>query len=103
MDAVDNYIPTPERAIDRPFLMPVEDVFGIKGRGTVVTGRIEQGKVRVGDNIEIIGMSDETRTTVVTGVEMFQKTLDEGLAGDNVGCLLRGVERTQIERGQVLA
>jgi elongation factor Tu len=103
MEAVDNYIPTPERAIDRPFLMPVEDVFGIKGRGTVVTGRIEQGKVRVGDNIEIIGMTDEIKTTVVTGVEMFQKTLDEGLAGDNVGCLLRGVERTQIERGQVLA
>jgi elongation factor Tu len=103
MDAVDNYIPTPQRAIDRPFLMPVEDVFGIKGRGTVVTGRIEQGKVRVGDNIEIIGMNDEVRTTVVTGVEMFQKTLDEGLAGDNVGCLLRGIERNDIERGQVLA
>jgi elongation factor Tu len=103
MDAVDNYIPTPERKIDLPFLMPVEDVFGIKGRGTVVTGRIEQGKVRVGDTIEIIGMKDETRNTVVTGVEMFQKTLDEGLAGDNVGCLLRGIERTDIERGQVLA
>jgi elongation factor Tu len=103
MDAVDNYIPTPERKIDQPFLMPVEDVFGIKGRGTVVTGRIEQGKVRVGDTIEIIGMKDETRNTVVTGVEMFQKTLDEGLAGDNVGCLLRGIERTDIERGQVLA
>src|SRR5688500_5094102 len=103
MDAVDNYIPTPERATDKPFLMPVEDVFGIKGRGTVVTGRIEQGKVRVGETIEIIGMSDETRQTVVTGVEMFQKTLDEGIAGDNVGCLLRGIERTDIERGQVLA
>jgi elongation factor Tu len=103
MDAVDNYIPTPQRAIDRPFLMPVEDVFGIKGRGTVVTGRIEQGKVRVGDTIEIIGMRDEIRNTVVTGVEMFQKTLDEGLAGDNVGCLLRGIERNDIERGQVLA
>src|SRR5438477_6204335 len=103
MDAVDNYIPTPERAVDRAFLMPVEDVFGIKGRGTVVTGRIEQGKVKIGDTVEIIGMSDETRTTVVTGVEMFQKTLDEGLAGDNVGCLLRGVERTDIERGQVLS
>jgi elongation factor Tu len=103
MDAVDNYIPTPQRAVDRPFLMPVEDVFGIKGRGTVVTGRIEQGKVRVGETIEIIGMGDEVRATVVTGVEMFQKTLDEGLAGDNVGCLLRGVERNQVERGQVLA
>lgn len=103
MDAVDNYIPTPERAVDRPFLMPVEDVFGIKGRGTVVTGRIEQGKVKVGDTVEIVGMTDETRNTVVTGVEMFQKTLDEGLAGDNVGCLLRGIERTEIERGQVLA
>jgi elongation factor Tu len=103
MDAVDNYIPTPERAVDQPFLMPVEDVFGIKGRGTVVTGRIEQGKVRVGETIEIIGMQDETRSTVVTGVEMFQKTLDEGLAGDNVGCLLRGIERNDIERGQVLA
>ncbi len=103
MDAVDNYIPTPERAVDQPFLMPVEDVFGIKGRGTVVTGRIEQGKVRVGETIEIIGMNDEVRSTVVTGVEMFQKTLDEGLAGDNVGCLLRGIERTDIQRGQVLA
>ena len=103
MDAVDNYIPTPERKIDLPFLMPVEDVFGIKGRGTVVTGRIEQGKVKVGESIEIIGMNDETRTTVVTGVEMFQKTLDEGLAGDNVGCLLRGIERDDIQRGQVLA
>jgi elongation factor Tu len=103
MDAVDNYIPTPERAVDQPFLMPVEDVFGIKGRGTVVTGRIEQGKVRVGETIEIIGMNDEVRSTVVTGVEMFQKTLDEGLAGDNVGCLLRGIERADIERGQVLA
>jgi elongation factor Tu len=103
MDAVDNYIPTPERAVDQPFLMPVEDVFGIKGRGTVVTGRIEQGKVKIGDTVEIVGMNDETRNTVVTGVEMFQKTLDEGQAGDNVGCLLRGIERTDIERGQVLA
>src|SRR5438045_5094112 len=103
MDAVDNYIPTPERAIDQPFLMPVEDVFGIKGRGTVVTGRIEQGKVKVGETIEIVGIADETRNTVVTGVEMFQKTLDEGIAGDNVGCLLRGVERNDVERGQVLA
>src|SRR3989440_4506432 len=95
MDAVDNYIPTPERAIDRPFLMPIEDVFGIKGRGTVVTGRVERGKVRIGETVEIVGIGD-TRNTVVTGVEMFQKTLDEGLAGDNVGCLLRGVERTEV-------
>ena len=103
MQNVDDYIPTPERAIDQPFLMPVEDVFGIKGRGTVVTGRIERGKVKVGETIEIVGMSEEApKRTVVTGVEMFQKTLDEGLAGDNVGCLLRGVERTDIERGQVL-
>jgi elongation factor Tu len=102
MDAVDNYIPTPERAVDRPFLMPIEDVFGIKGRGTVVTGRIERGRVKTGDEIEIIGFG-ETRKTVVTGVEMFQKTLPEGIAGDNVGCLLRGVERTEVERGQVLA
>jgi elongation factor Tu len=102
MNAVDDYIPTPPRAVDRPFLMPVEDVFGIKGRGTVVTGRIERGKVRIGDEIEIIGF-DQNRKTVVTGVEMFQKTLTEGEAGDNVGCLLRGVERDQVERGQVLA
>jgi elongation factor Tu len=103
MDAVDSYIPTPPRAIDKPFLMPVEDVFGIKGRGTVGTGRIERGRVRVGESVEIVGMKEETRTVVVTGVEMFQKTLDEGLAGDNVGCLLRGVERSELERGQVLA
>jgi len=102
MDAVDNYIPTPERAVDRPFLMPIEDVFGIKGRGTVVTGRIERGRVKTGEEIEIIGFG-ATRRTVVTGVEMFQKTLPEGIAGDNVGCLLRGVERTDVERGQVLA
>ena len=103
MDAVDSYIPTPERAVDRPFLMPVEDVFGIKGRGTVATGRIERGQIKTGESVEIVGMKDETRTVVVTGVEMFQKTLDQGIAGDNVGCLLRGVERTDIERGQVLA
>src|SRR5581483_4746579 len=103
MDAVDSYIPTPERATDKPFLMPVEDVFGIKGRGTVATGRIERGLIKVGEPVEIVGMKDETRTVVVTGVEMFQKTLDQGMAGDNVGCLLRGVERTDIERGQVLA
>ncbi len=103
MEAVDAYIPTPERDLDKPFLMPIEDVFGIKGRGTVVTGRIERGKVKMGDTIEIVGMTDEEpKKTVVTGVEMFQKTLDEGIAGDNVGCLIRGIERHQVERGQVL-
>ncbi len=102
MRAVDDYIPTPERAVDRPFLMPIEDVFGIKGRGTVVTGRVERGRVRAGEEIEIVGMG-QRRKVVVTGVEMFQKTLDEGVAGDNVGCLLRGVERTEVERGQVLS
>jgi len=102
MAAVDQYIPTPERAIDRPFLMPVEDVFGIKGRGTVVTGRIERGIVKVGEEIEIVGLSKDPRKTVVTGVEMFRKLLDQGQAGDNVGCLLRGVEREDVERGQVL-
>jgi elongation factor Tu len=102
MQAVDDYIPTPERAVDQPFLMPVEDVFGIKGRGTVVTGRIERGAVKTGDEVEIVGMG-ERRKVIVTGVEMFQKTLDAGEAGDNVGCLLRGVERTDVERGQVLA
>jgi elongation factor Tu len=101
MDAVDDYIPTPERPLDKPFLMPVEDVFGIKGRGTVVTGRIERGIVKVGDEIEIVGII-ETRKTTVTGVEMFKKLLDEGQAGDNVGCLLRGVERDDVQRGQVL-
>jgi len=103
MDQVDSYIPTPVRAVDKPFLMPIEDVFGIKGRGTVGTGRIERGVVKTGDSVEIVGMKEETRQVVVTGVEMFQKTLDQGMAGDNVGCLLRGVERTDIERGQVLA
>jgi elongation factor Tu len=103
MDAVDSYIPTPERAVDKPFLMPVEDVFGIKGRGTVATGRVERGKIKVGESVEIVGFNDETRAVVVTGVEMFNKMLDEGMAGDNIGCLLRGVERTDIERGQVLA
>src|SRR6266571_2483797 len=103
MDAVDSYIPTPPRATDKPFLMPVEDVFGIKGRGTVATGRIERGVIKVGESVEIVGMKEETRTVVVTGVEMFQKTLDQGMAGDNVGCLLRGVERSDLERGQVLA
>ncbi len=103
MQAVDDYIPTPERAIDKPFLMPIEDVFSIKGRGTVVTGRIERGIVKVGDTIEIIGMQEKTRSTAVTGVEMFKKLLDEGRAGDNVGALLRGIERADVERGQVLA
>jgi elongation factor Tu len=102
IDALDNYIPEPARQIDKPFLMPVEDVFSIKGRGTVGTGRIERGKVRVGETVEIVGLG-ETRQTVVTGVEMFNKTLDEGIAGDNVGCLLRGIEKTDLERGQVLA
>src|SRR5690348_10387279 len=103
MDAVDSYIPTPTRAVDRPFLMPVEDVFGIKGRGTVATGRIERGIVRTSESVELIGMGAPTRSIVVTGVEMFNKTLDEGQAGDNVGLLLRGIERTDIQRGQVLA
>jgi elongation factor Tu len=102
MKAVDDYIPTPERPRDQPFLMPVEDVFGIKGRGTVVTGRVERGIVKIGDEIEIVGFGDSRKTTV-TGVEMFQKTLDQGEAGDNVGCLLRGIEREDIERGQVLS
>jgi elongation factor Tu len=103
MDQVDAYIPTPPRATDQPFMMPIEDVFGIKGRGTVATGRIERGIVKVGESVEIVGMQEVTRTVVVTGVEMFQKTLDSGMAGDNVGCLLRGIERADIERGQVLA
>jgi len=102
MDAIDAYIPTPERPVDKPFIMPIEDVFGIKGRGTVATGRIERGIVKVGDEVEIVGIRD-TRKVVVTGVEMFKKMLDEGQAGDNVGCLLRGIEREDIERGQVLA
>ena len=102
MDAVDEFIPTPERPVDKPFLMPIEDVFGIKGRGTVVTGRIERGIVKVGEEIEIIGF-EATRKTTVTGVEMFKKLLDQGQAGDNVGCLLRGIERDDVTRGQVLA
>jgi elongation factor Tu len=100
--ALDSYIPEPERPLDRPFLMPVEDVFSITGRGTVATGRIEQGVVHTGDTVEIVGIHDQTASTVVTGVEMFRKILDEGQAGDNVGCLLRGVGREDIERGQVL-
>ena len=102
LEAIDSYIPAPQRPKDLPFLMPIEDVFGIKGRGTVVTGRIERGVVKTGEEIEIVGMKD-TRRTVVTGVEMFRKILDTGEAGDNVGCLLRGVERDDVERGQVLA
>lgn len=102
MKAVDEFIPTPQRAIDKPFLMPIEDVFSIKGRGTVVTGRIERGIVKVNDTIEIVGIR-ETKQTVVTGVEMFRKSLDEGQAGDNVGVLLRGIEKNDVERGQVLA
>jgi elongation factor Tu len=102
MGAVDSYIPTPKRAVDRPFLMPIEDIFSITGRGTVVTGRIERGIVKVGEEVEIVGFR-ETKRTVVTGVEMFRKLLDEGQAGDNVGCLLRGVDKEEVERGQVLA
>jgi elongation factor Tu len=103
MDAIDTYIPEPIRERDKPFLMAVEDVFSIEGRGTVATGRIEQGVVKVGDEIEILGLTKETRKTIVTGVEMFNKTLDRGEAGDNVGCLLRGIRREDVERGQVLA
>ncbi|MCP5463678.1 MAG: elongation factor Tu [Deltaproteobacteria bacterium] len=102
MEAVDSYIPTPERPIDKTFLMPIEDVFSISGRGTVVTGRVERGIVKVGEEVEIVGIKD-TRKTTVTGVEMFRKLLDEGRAGDNVGCLLRGVDKEEVERGQVLA
>ena len=102
MDAVDNYIPTPERTADKPFLMPVEDVFTITGRGTVATGRVERGQLKMGEEVEIVGLSDEKRKTVVTGIEMFRKLLDYAEAGDNVGCLLRGVQRNEIERGQVL-
>ena len=101
MDAVDDYIPTPERKADLPFLMPIEDVFTITGRGTVVTGRVERGQVKVGDEVEIVGIHD-TRKTVVTGVEMFRKLLDYAEAGDNIGALLRGIQRTEVERGQVL-
>ena len=103
MEAVDDYFPVPERDVDKPFLMPVEDVFSIKGRGTVGTGRVDRGKVRVGEEIEIVGLAKETRKTIVTGVEMFNKTLGEGQAGDNIGLLLRGVEKKELERGQVCA
>jgi elongation factor Tu len=104
MEAVDSYIPTPARETEKPFLMPIEDVFGIKGRGTVATGRVERGIVKTGETLELVGIhQDKPRQLVVTGVEMFKKTLDEGQAGDNVGLLLRGIERDEIERGQVLA
>jgi elongation factor Tu len=102
MEAVDTFIPTPERAVDKPFLMAVEDVFSITGRGTVATGRIERGKVKIGENIEMVGIRD-TRNTTVTGLEMFQKVLEEGLAGDNIGVLMRGIQKTDVERGMVLA
>jgi elongation factor Tu len=103
MEAVDSYIPTPERAVDKPFLMPVEDVFTITGRGTVGTGRIERGQIKVGEEVEIVGLQEKARKSTVTGIEMFRKLLDQGIAGDNVGVLLRGIERNDIERGQVLA
>ncbi|MGI6702669.1 MAG: elongation factor Tu [Clostridia bacterium] len=103
MEAVDKYIPTPERDTEKPFLMPVEDVFSITGRGTVATGRIERGTLKVQDQVEIVGLTEESRTVVVTGVEMFRKLLDQAVAGDNIGALLRGVQRNEIERGQVLA
>ena len=103
MAAVDEYIPTPERPVDQPFLMPVEDVFTITGRGTVATGRVERGMVKVGDEVEIVGLAEESRKTTVTGVEMFRKILDQAEAGDNIGALLRGIQRTEIQRGQVLA
>jgi elongation factor Tu len=103
LDAIDNYIPTPKRDVELPFLMPIEDVFSITGRGTVVTGRVERGEIKVGEEVEVVGFSDEIRKTVVTGVEMFRKTLDKGVAGDNIGVLLRGVEKDEVERGQVVA
>jgi elongation factor Tu len=103
MDAIDEYIPQPTREVDKPFLMAIEDVFSIEGRGTVATGRIERGMVKVGEEVEIVGLTPESRKTTCTGVEMFNKTLDSGQAGDNVGCLLRGIKRDEIERGQVLA
>ena len=102
-NAIEEYIPTPERDVDKPFLMPVEDVFSITGRGTVATGRVESGTIKVSDEVEIVGLSDEIRKVVVTGIEMFRKLLDQAQAGDNIGCLLRGVQRNEIERGQVLA
>ena len=103
LEAIDTYIPTPEREVDKPFLMPIEDVFGIKGRGTVVTGRVDRGTVKVGEEIEIVGLQADVRKTVCTGVEMFHKLLDQGMAGDNIGCLLRGIEREDVDRGMVLS
>jgi elongation factor Tu len=103
MDAVDSWIPTPDRKADQPFLMPIEDVFTISGRGTVVTGRVERGRVKIGDKVQIVGLKDESTDTVVTGTEMFHKTLEYAEAGDNVGCLLRGIDKKAVERGQVLA
>jgi elongation factor Tu len=103
LKAVDSYVPTPLREVDKPFLMPVEDVFSITGRGTVATGRVDRGKVRVGEEVEIVGFADQARKAVVTGVEMFRKILDEGMAGDNIGTLLRGIDKDEVERGQVLA
>jgi elongation factor Tu len=103
MDTIDNYFPDPKRDVDKPFMMPIEDVFSIKGRGTVVTGRIDRGKIKVGEAVEIVGLREKSMPTVVTGVEMFHKTLNEGMAGDNAGLLLRGVERTDVERGMVVA
>ncbi len=103
MDAVDSYIPLPERDVDKSFLMPIEDIFSITGRGTVVTGRVERGRVKVGDEVEIVGLSDEIKKSVVTGVEMFRKQLDEAIAGDNIGILLRGIDKDEVERGQVVA
>ncbi len=103
MEAVDSYIPTPPRPVDKPFLMPIEDIFTITGRGTVVTGRVERGVIKVGEEVEIVGMQAETRKSVVTGVEMFRKLLDEGQAGDNIGALLRGIDKDEVQRGQVLA
>jgi elongation factor Tu len=103
LKAVDDYIPTPKRDLDKPFLMPIEDVFSIKGRGTVVTGRVDRGKVKVNENVEVVGIKPKTTSTIVTGVEMFRKQLDEGQAGDNIGLLLRGIEKDDVERGQVIA
>jgi elongation factor Tu len=103
MDAVDEYIPTPQRPIDKPFLMPIEDIFTITGRGTVVTGRVDRGIVKLGDEVEIVGMRPDIKKTVVTGIEMFRKTLDQGMAGDNIGVLLRGIDKDEVERGMVLA
>ena len=103
MRVVDEYIPEPVREVDKPFMMPIEDVFSIKGRGTVVTGRVDRGRIKVGEPVEIVGLQEKSMASVVTGVEMFHKSLDEGMAGDNCGLLLRGIERTDVERGMVVA